>query len=85
MVTTPKTIDCFFQESMVTAIEIATHGDKLAIGRVDGSLSIHQTSDKSILFEHEFDSKIIALKFKNNDLRVATEKTGAFGLLPMGK
>ena len=76
MVTTPKTTDCFFQESMVTAIEIATHGDKLAIGRVDGSLSIHQTTDKSILFEHEFDSKIIALKFKNDDLRVATENGG---------
>lgn len=84
MVTTPKTIDCFFQESMVTAIEIATHGDKLAIGRVDGSLSIHQTSDKSILFEHEFDSKIIALKFKNNDLRVATENGGIW-LIADGK
>ena len=73
----------FLPGIMVTAIEIATHGDRLAIGGVDGTLSIHQTSDKSILFEHEFDSKIIALKFKNDNL--SSYENGSIWLIADGK
>ena len=73
MVTSPVSVDCYFQESMVTSIELSNQGEKLAVGRVDGSLSVHDVGNKKSSFEHKFDSKIIALRFQNDDLKVVTE------------
>jgi len=73
MVTSPVSIDCYFQESMVTAIELSAQGEKLAIGRVDGTLSIHDVGTLSSYFDHGFESKIIGLRFQNDDLKIVTE------------
>ena len=73
MVTSPVSIDCYFQESMVTAIELSAQGEKLAIGRVDGGLSIHEVGTLSSYFDHTFESKIIGLRFQNDDLKIVTE------------
>ena len=73
MVTSPVSIDCYFQESMVTAIELSSQGEKLAIGRSDGGLSIHEVGTFSSYFDHTFESKIIGLRFQNDDLKIVTE------------